>query len=82
MPTYTFKDKNTNEEFDRLVKFEEYDDYLKDNPNYERVMKPVRIVSGVGFSIKTDNGFRDVLKRIEKGSGRSNTIDTGNLGEI
>lgn len=82
MPIYTFRNKNTNEETDQIISYVNYDNFVNEHPDLERVFKPVRIVSGTGFSIKTDNGFRDVLKRIKKGSGRDNTIDTGNLGEI
>lgn len=82
MPTYTFKNKITNEETDRFISYNEYDKFVEENSDLERVFKPVRIVAGTGFNIKTDNGFRDVLKRIKGGSGMDNTIDSGNLGEI
>ncbi len=36
MPTYTFKNKETEEIFEIVMKISEYDDYLKENPEVER----------------------------------------------
>ena len=75
MPVYTFKNKNTNEEFDEEMGMSKYDQFIIDHPELERIIKSVRIVSGHG-DLKPDNGFRDVLKRIKKASGKENTIET------
>lgn len=37
MPTYTFKNKNTGEVIEHIMKMSEYDDYVSKNPDYERV---------------------------------------------
>ena len=35
MPTYTFYDKDTDEQFDEFMSWSEREKYLKDNPNIE-----------------------------------------------
>lgn len=48
--TYTFKNKNTGEVFEIVMKMSEYDDYIKNNPDVERyhgdpppLLDPVRM---------------------------------------
>lgn len=36
MPTYTFKNTETEEIFDKMMKISEYDEFLKNNPNVIR----------------------------------------------
>jgi hypothetical protein len=36
MPTYTFRNKDTGEIFDHVMRMSEYDDYMKNNPHVER----------------------------------------------
>lgn len=66
MPTYSFRNKETGEIFDQVMKISERDQYLLDNPQLESIitgapmmMDPVR--AGVR---KTDNGFKEVLQKI------------------
>ena len=74
MPVYTFKNKETGEEFDSAMRIAELDEYLAANPHLDTVIRATPAIRGM--SIKPDNGFRDVLKRIKKASGKSNTIET------
>lgn len=74
MPTYTFKHKDTDEHFDVVLRISELDQYKADHPHLQQVLSPATTVAGV--NLKPDNGFRDLLKTIKKGSGRGNTIDT------
>lgn len=74
MPTYTFKNTDTEEQFDVVMRISELDQYKADNPHLTQLLSPATMVSGV--NLKPDNGFRDLLKNIKKGSGRGNTIDT------
>ena len=37
MPTYSFKDNNTGEEFDEFMGMSEKDQYLEDNPHISQV---------------------------------------------
>jgi predicted nucleic acid-binding Zn ribbon protein len=38
MPTYSFRDKETGEEFDVFMKISELDEYLEKNPNVEKLL--------------------------------------------
>lgn len=66
MPTYTFRNKETGDTFDQVMKISERDQFLEDNPHLESIitgapmmMDPVR--AGVR---KVDNGFKEVLQKI------------------
>jgi len=74
MPMYTFRNTEDGTEWSTLMKSDELDQFLEDNPQIERALSAPRIVTGI--SRKPDTGFRDVLKRIKKASGSENTIDT------
>jgi len=74
MPTYTFKNKETNEQFDLILKISQLDEFKADHPHLEQVITPQPMVSGINQ--KPDSGFRDVLKSIKKASGRGNNINT------
>lgn len=75
MPTYMLRNKRTDETWQVLCTYEE----MKERLNDEVELVPVfpNIVSGVGSLLsKTDDGWKDTLKRIKSGSGRGNTIKT------
>lgn len=38
MPTYSFKDKHTGEEFDVFMSISELDQFLIDHPHYEKLL--------------------------------------------
>jgi argonaute-like protein implicated in RNA metabolism and viral defense len=65
MPVYIFKNIDTNEIEEKFLSMSEREQYLKDNKNIKQVPTPVNIVGGVG-SIKTDNGFNEVLHKISE----------------
>jgi hypothetical protein len=80
MPTYTFRNTETGEIFDRQMKIAELDQYKIDNPTHERYYEgqspsigdPVRL----GLR-KHDNGFKEVLQKIHErapGSKLNNNI--------
>ena len=64
MPTYTFKNKDTGEYFDKMLKLSELDQFKEDNPHLESIIGAPKIVSGV--NLKPDAGFRDLLSNIKK----------------
>lgn len=78
MPTYNFRNKETGEEFEVLMRISELDQYKIDNPNMEQFLKaPPKLVSMVGsLHSRTSDGFKDVLNKIKDGSGKNNTIKT------
>jgi hypothetical protein len=66
MPTYTFRDKTTGEEWDEFLSFSAREERLTD-PNIEQVPCAPAFVSGVsGMTHKTDSGFNDMMSRIAK----------------
>ena len=73
MPIYSFRDKSTGEEFEKMFSYNEKVKFLEEE-NVEEVFYPVQL--GYNYSTrKIDDGFNDVLKRIKKGSPGS-TIST------
>lgn len=78
MPTYSFINNQTGEEFDIQMSMAELDSYKQNNPHIEQTIKSAPALadpSRLGLR-KPDAGFRDVLKRIKKASGRNNKINT------
>ena len=75
MPTYMLRNKRTDETWQVLCTYKE----MKERLNDEVELVPVfpNIVSGVGSLLsKTDDGWKETLKRIKSGSGKGNTIKT------
>jgi len=80
MPIYTFRDKETGEETDHLMKISEIDQFKADNPHLEKIITkapslgdPMRL--GVR---KTDDNFNSLLKHIKKGNSKGITKSTIN----
>ena len=63
MPTYTFKNKDTGEVFDKIMKIAEKPEYLKDNPNIEAVLTAPNFV-GDHIIKKMDGGMKETLQKI------------------
>jgi len=77
MPTYTFKDTNTGEVFDKFLKISELDEYSESNPHLEKVISAPNLISGVKSARQmAGSEWNNHLERIKKGSGRGNTIKT------
>ena len=67
MPTYSFVDTETGDEFDLNMKYSEREEFLKENPSIQVVMTAPMIVSGVSIGAsgnKLPNGFKEVLSKI------------------
>lgn len=64
MPTYTFRDKTTGDEWDEFLSLSGREDRLKD-PNVEQVPTVPTFISGVsGVTHKNDSGFNDMMSRV------------------
>lgn len=68
MPTYSFRNKETGELSEHVMKMSELDAFKESHPELERYMNdipgladPVRL-----GRVKIDNGFREVLHRISE----------------
>lgn len=76
MPTYTWKNLNTGEITENILKIAELDAYKANNPHLERYITsaptmsdPVRL-----GRVKIDNGFREVLQKISAGAIGGNNL--------
>jgi hypothetical protein len=78
MPTYSFRDKNTEEVFDKFMKMSEKDQYLSDNPQFESVITAAGVGRELTSKMKPDQGFRDVLREIKKKTNKVWTPSTIN----
>lgn len=75
MPTYTFRDRTTNEEWDEFLSFSGREERLKD-PNIEQVPCAPAFVSGIaGKTHKNDSGFNDMMSRIAAANPNSPLAD-------
>lgn len=67
MPTYTFKNIQTDEVFDKVLKISDLQPYLADNPNIKQVIGgATAFIYDAGTNIKVNDGFRDRIKEIKK----------------
>lgn len=66
MPTYTFRNKDTNEVFDKFMRISERNQYLQDNPNIEPMLtSPFVEHLDYDRGKRPDEGFLDVLRNIK-----------------
>jgi predicted nucleic acid-binding Zn ribbon protein len=72
MPTYNFKDTETNEEFEMMMKWSERELFLAENPHIEPIMTAPAIVSGVSITGKVPDGFKEVLSKVSENHKGSN----------
>lgn len=67
MPTYTFRDTETDEIFDVFMSISDAPRYAEQHPMHERYYGPgsaPQIVSGVSVRDKRDDGFKEVMSKI------------------
>ncbi len=84
MPTYSFQNIESNEEWSEMMTMAELDLFLKNNP---KIIQTITTAPALGDSVrlgfkKSSNAFREQMRRIKKASDKSSTIDTGNIVEI
>jgi hypothetical protein len=65
MPTYSFRNKETHEVFEKFMKMSEKEQYLISNPELESILGAPAMIDQTS-TLKPDNGFRDLLKDIRK----------------
>ena len=68
MPTYTFKNKETSEITEVVMKIAELDPYREANPHLETVIGASMLgdPTKLSASRKYDSGFKEVLQRIHE----------------
>ena len=81
MPTYNFRNLDTGEEFEIVMKMSELDEYKENNPNHQQFLTKAPSVSYDSASLgvrKTDDNFNSLLKHIKKGNSKGMTKSTIN----
>lgn len=77
MPSYTFRNKETNEVWVDSMSIDQKQEYLNNNKDIEQVLVPVAFGDSVRMGVrKPDSNFRDVLKEIKKHHPRGKGINT------
>jgi predicted nucleic acid-binding Zn ribbon protein len=68
MPTYVFRNKETGEQFEKIMKMSELDTFRQENPQLETVIQSVAFgdPTKLTSSRKFDTGFKEVLQRIHE----------------
>jgi predicted nucleic acid-binding Zn ribbon protein len=64
MPTYSFLNTETGEEFDLMMKISEKAEYLNQNKHLTSVVSAPSIVSGVSTTNRVPSGFKEVLSKV------------------
>ena len=64
MPTYSFRNNDTGEEFEELMSMSEREKFLEQNPHIHQLPSLFAMSSGTGDRIKNDGGWKDNLSRI------------------
>jgi hypothetical protein len=70
MPTYVFRNKETGEQFEQVMKMSELDTFRAENPQLETVIQTVAFGDPTKLSTtrKFDSGFKEVLQKIHERS--------------
>ncbi len=66
MPTYSFRDKNTGEVFDKILRIAERDEFLNQNPHLESIITQAPAFAGDHITLRKDTGFKEVLQKIHE----------------
>lgn len=73
MPIYTYRNINTGEVFDKMLKIADKEQFLLDNPELESIIGAPAMGDSVRLGIRRpDNGFREVLSKISDANYKSN----------
>jgi predicted nucleic acid-binding Zn ribbon protein len=65
MPTYIFRDKNTGDQFEKVMKISELDSFRAENPHLETVIQAPMVCDPTRVGVaKKDTGFKEVLQKI------------------
>ena len=63
MPTYSFVNTQTNEEWEDIMSMSDKETYLNDNPHIKSIITAVNIIAGTG-GIRNDSGWTENMQRI------------------
>lgn len=80
MPLYEFIDTKTEERFERFMSISSREDFLKENPHIHPILSAPPLVDPVSIGVrKPDQGFKEVLQRIDKLTPGSKLKSTTNI---
>ena len=66
MPTYEFRNKETGEVTEHIMRISQREQFIKDNPHLEQTITSAPAFAGDHITIKKDTGFKEVLQRIHE----------------
>lgn len=66
MPTYEFRNKETGEVTEHIMRISEREQFIKDNPHLEQTITSAPAFAGDHITLKKDTGFKEVLQRIHE----------------
>ena len=65
MPTYSFIDTDTDEEFEIFMSMSDREEFLKENPSIKSILTSApALVRGTNANNKVPEGFKEVLSRV------------------
>ena len=71
MPTYQFRNIETNEEFEDFMSISACEEFLENNKHISQLpSSPAIVSSAMGGTTKPDAGFRDMLKQIKRSNSK------------
>ena len=75
MPTYVFRNTDTDEIVEYEMKMSELDQFKEDNPKLKIQLQPLNPISDHKSTMtRAGSDWQDHLKRIKKSAGRKSTI--------
>lgn len=66
MPTYEFRNKQTGEVTEHIMRMSALDEFKANNPHLEQTITRAPAFAGDHITIKKDTGFKEVLQRIHE----------------
>ena len=76
MPTYTLKNKNTNEQWDVIMTYSEMKEYVQKNPEIDMIIGTPSFIGGVSTdSGRLPEGFKDRMRERKKKHPTSKAVD-------
>jgi hypothetical protein len=64
MPTYEFRNIETGEVTEHIMRISEREQFIQDNPHLQQTITKAPAFAGDHITIKKDTGFKEVLQRI------------------
>jgi hypothetical protein len=66
MPTYEFRNKQTGDVTEHIMRISEREQFILDNPQLEQTITIAPAFAGDHVSLKRDTGFKEVLQKINE----------------